>query len=91
MGLLSLPLVFAAAAAFVIFKVLSYYFCSSCSPNPFESMHSPEVKAKVIDQKQRDLVLKQGLFFLIIFVLIFDASISVLKSLFVPTGYLPSE
>ncbi|XP_066955486.1 all-trans-retinol 13,14-reductase-like [Macrobrachium rosenbergii] len=53
-------LLIAAAAAFVVVKLLMSVFSKPSSANPFEKRCTAEIKPKVIDQKQRDQVLKQG-------------------------------
>ncbi|XP_066955488.1 all-trans-retinol 13,14-reductase-like [Macrobrachium rosenbergii] len=55
-----LPLLIAAAAAFVVVKLLMFVFSKPSSANPFEKRCTAEIRPKVIDQKQRDQVLKQG-------------------------------
>ncbi|XP_064109904.1 all-trans-retinol 13,14-reductase-like [Macrobrachium nipponense] len=55
-----LPLLIAAAAAFMVVKLLMFIFAKPPSANPFEKRCTAEIRPKVIDQKQRDQVLKQG-------------------------------
>lgn len=60
MALISLPVLVAVGAAAVLVKALFFFFSKSSSPNPFQGPHSFQVKPKVLDQKKRDAVLKQG-------------------------------
>ncbi|KAK7076744.1 hypothetical protein SK128_022175, partial [Halocaridina rubra] len=60
MALLSLSLFMAIAAIAILYKALRFMFAKSPSPNPFDVNPTYEVKPKVIDQKQRDAVLKKG-------------------------------
>ncbi|XP_068202476.1 all-trans-retinol 13,14-reductase-like [Palaemon carinicauda] len=58
MGLL--PLMVAGAAAVIVVKILHFIFSKPSSANPFEKQCTAEIRPKVMDQKQRDQVLKQG-------------------------------
>lgn len=59
MGLISMETALLLLVVWVILKVLRYLVTES-SPNPFQEVISGKPKPKILDQKKRDAVLKQG-------------------------------
>ncbi|KAG0715457.1 putative all-trans-retinol 13,14-reductase [Chionoecetes opilio] len=59
MGLVSPSTALLLLVVWVIWKALKYLLAES-SPNPFQEVVKSKVKPKILDQKKRDAVLKQG-------------------------------
>ncbi|XP_050714755.1 all-trans-retinol 13,14-reductase-like [Eriocheir sinensis] len=59
MAFLSIPTAILLLLFWVALKAIKHFLKKS-SPNPFQEVVKDEVKPKVIDQKKRDAVLKQG-------------------------------
>lgn len=51
-----------ALVVWVAIKIIKYFHAES-SPNPFQEVVQAKVQPKVLDQKKRDAVLKQGEWF----------------------------
>ena len=69
MGLISLETALLLLVIWIILKVIRYLLAESSSPNPFQEVVKGKAKPKILDQKKRDAVLKQGeclLYFLLI-------------------------
>lgn len=68
MGLISPQTAILLLLVWVILKVLRYLLTES-SPNPFQEAVSGKAKPKILDQKKRDAVLKQGEWLIVLFIL----------------------
>lgn len=59
MAFMSIPTAIVLLLFWVALKVIKHLLRKS-SPNPFQAVVDAKVEPKVIDQKKRDAVLKQG-------------------------------